>query len=219
MGIGTNYIIQGASNNPKTAVNVRSFVPWTSEAALIYYEVATSPNDLKYLGDTDSFFMRFKDGSGQVIFPITKNNLSLLSTATSSTHSSGHDAKYANDGDNTTYWGATAANNQWLQFDFSSAITLDTIKITEEVPNVTGFNIQYLSGGNMITLITGTTIHSQSFNFSEITTTRVRLNIVTANAAPQIEGMQLYRGLADSIYYKVSNGSLNIGVHGYYEDI
>jgi hypothetical protein len=143
--------------------------------------------------------------------PERRYDLALGATATASTSFPGWGASAVVNGDRKSLnaysngaWSSSAANNfpEWVQVDFGSNKTIDEIHVfalqdnwagsTEPTPamtftlyGLTGYDVQYWTGSNWVTVpggnVTGNNKIWKTFTFSPITTSKIR---VLSNAAP-----------------------------------
>lgn len=216
---GYNYLIQNASVlAKKIPVSTVTAVPQTTSLLTLYMENTGGTANYKYIGTLDAYFYRFKDGSVDTICPTSPTNLCAISTMSAS--SNNNNAGNTSDGDTATVWTAGANNNQWVECNFGSSKSFDSIKVVENGSLITSYNVQYYNGTTWINITTGTTLGALNINFPDITAQRVRILINTATNKPSISEFMIWqKDVNDCIYYKLDGDSVNIGIHGYYEDI
>jgi len=127
-------------------------------------------------------------------------NLALNKTYSSSSNwDSSQTADKAFDGTYNTDWqGANGTfAGDWLQVDFASSTTFDTVVLTEYGNRTSGFQIQYWDGSAWQTAYTGTTIGDDSthhqFTFAPVTGSQARIYFTGGGPfAPIIYEFEVY---------------------------
>lgn len=124
------------------------------------------------------------------------SNIALNKTVTaSSTWSASYPASNAVDGSASTRWasasGVTAAT---LEVDLGGTYSVNRTITKEYSSRVSSYKIQYWTGSAWANAYTGTTIGSaKTDNFTSVTTSKVRLNILNCTtAAPSIYEFEVY---------------------------
>ncbi|WP_273326818.1 discoidin domain-containing protein [Vallitalea guaymasensis] len=91
------------------------------------------------------------------------------------------------DGDDSTYWTANEANNQWIEIDLSHETQVNRVEIKENGSNITSYRIQYWNGSDWIDIYSDGSIGSYiNKSFQTVSTEKIRLYIDTADSNPGI---------------------------------
>jgi alpha-L-fucosidase len=107
----------------------------------------------------------------------------------------GYEAGKANDGDDTTRWGAAPdSRSGWLEVDLGQETRIGQALVKElGYQRTQEFAIEYKDGETWKELVKGTAIAGEkTFTFPPVAARHVRLNILKANEVPTIEEFQLF---------------------------
>ena len=144
-------------------------------------------------------------------FFTASENLARSSVVTASSSATQHPVAALNDGERITRWAATGTSNQWVQFDLGAPVPVNRIAVNVEYSQaaawgrVTSWAAQQWNGSAWVDLKTGIDLHSRennqenlhkdvlTINFPTVTTSRIRLLMMTATASPSIKEMAVYR--------------------------
>ena len=116
-------------------------------------------------------------------------------TASTTWAGSGYEPSLAGDGDMSSRWNAAGetTGGQWLEIDFGSNKEFNKTIIKEAFDRTTSYNIQYWNGSTWTTCSSGTTLGSaKTDNFSAVTGSKIRLNIVSATECVSFYEFEVY---------------------------
>jgi alpha-L-fucosidase len=107
-------------------------------------------------------------------------------------------AQNLTDGNNETYWTTDdQVKNAVITIDLGKETELNRIVLQEFIKlgqRVKSFSVEYLEGSEFKTLDTQTTIgRKRILVFPTVKTTKIRVNILDANACPVLSSVQLYK--------------------------
>ncbi|MBP3962708.1 discoidin domain-containing protein [Paenibacillus lignilyticus] len=164
------------------------------------YTTVTIPSVPVSDGSVQIGFYSVANGGNWIAFDnvsLTPVNLGLNKTIWGSSQ---WDANYApakaNDGDSAgTRWNSASGTSagEWLQIDFGSSTTFNTVVLKEFDTRITNFKISYWNGSAWVDSATGTTIGaSKTVTFAPVTGTSVRLLINSATNTPSIYEFEVY---------------------------
>lgn len=98
---------------------------------------------------------------------------------------------FVSDGDTSTYWEAASSSNERISVKWTSPVTVNRVVLRENGNNITSWRLVEHNSGNE--LASGTTIgNSRTFNFNPITTSKLNLEILSANGLPRIAEFEVY---------------------------
>jgi hypothetical protein len=128
-------------------------------------------------------------------------------TATATSEAPGHEADKVIDNKRHTYWTTSGTWNVGsstasITFDLKTSQTFDNAMIKEYVYNgqrVAGWNLEYQDGsGSWKSLVTGKKVigYKKICKFTQVTGSKVRLNITRSWDNPEISNFALYRTLS-----------------------
>jgi alpha-L-fucosidase len=105
------------------------------------------------------------------------------------------------DGDPDTFWSAPSdSRSATIEISFDTPITFDralTMEWLNDGQQIEKYAIEAFAGGKWTTLYAGTSIgHKKIDKFARVTTTRVRLVILSSAAPARIREFQLFDGAA-----------------------
>jgi alpha-L-fucosidase len=133
-------------------------------------------------------------------------NFAKEATASATAETQGHEADKIIDNKRHTYW---TTNGTWnigtstasITFDLKTPQTFDHVMIKEYVYNgqrIADWNLEYMDGSNWKSLVTGKKVigYKRVCKFSQVTTSKVRLNITRSWDNPEISSFALYRTLS-----------------------
>ncbi|MFC5404374.1 DUF4038 domain-containing protein [Cohnella soli] len=126
------------------------------------------------------------------------NNLALGRTyAGSSSWDANQTAPKAFDGNRVTNWQACNGcwNGQWLEVNFGTNTTFNTVLLSEYGDRTTGYQIQYWNGSAWQIAYAGSTIgSSKTITFPEVTGSKARIYYLSGTAnAPIVYEFEIYR--------------------------
>jgi alpha-L-fucosidase len=150
--------------------------------------LGVAPDNRGLLPDVDAARLR---EFGQAIKTRYGNNLAANHPATAI------DTSAALDNDPSTYWSApTGSHHATLEVNFGKAVTFDhvvTMEWLNDGQKAQKYKIEVLSGNKWITVATGEAIgHKKIDSFAAVTSSRVRLNILSSVSEAHIREFQVY---------------------------
>lgn len=133
-------------------------------------------------------------------------NYAKGATATATAEAPGHEADKIIDNKRHTYWTTSGAWNissstATITFDLKTPQTFDHVMMKEYVydgQRVAGWNLEYLDGTTWKSLITGKKVigYKRILKCTQVTSSKVRLNITRSWDNPEINDFALYRTLS-----------------------
>ncbi|MFD0693580.1 discoidin domain-containing protein [Paenibacillus sp. GCM10027628] len=153
----------------------------------------------KHFDVKDSTILKISSETGVTPTPLPKN-LALGQTVTVSTYGDNSGSAVV-DGNPHTSWSPNALNDQWVEINFATETTLNQVVIKELRNNTTfgiaNYSLQYWDGSAYVNLTKGYTVGDwKTINFPDITTSKIRLSILSANRLPVIGEIEAYHNNA-----------------------
>jgi galactosylceramidase len=113
----------------------------------------------------------------------------------SSIWSSAYAASYANDGDPTTRWNASAtpATNEWLELTFAQPVRFSRTAYSQFGDRIEGYQVQHWNGAGWTTDVNGGSMGGfASDSFAAVTSSKVRLLLTNFTSSPSIYEFEVY---------------------------
>jgi hypothetical protein len=104
-------------------------------------------------------------------------------------------ASYANDGDVTTRWNASAfpGSNEWVELDFPQPVSFSRTAYLQFGNRINGYQIQHWNGNGWMTDVNGGTMGSYTSDaFATVTSSKVRLLMTNFISSPSIYEFEVY---------------------------
>jgi PKD repeat protein len=125
--------------------------------------------------------------------PVVRADLALAKTATaSSSESAALSPDKANDGNSTTRWGSTFADNQWWQVDLGSSKQIDTVILNWEAAFASSYRIQVSTNGTTFTTVATENIAAPGWETTTFTGTAARYVRVLAVTRATSNGVSFF---------------------------
>ncbi|MNR29415.1 F5/8 type C domain protein [compost metagenome] len=107
-------------------------------------------------------------------------------------------AKNLTDGNTRTYWATNdRVKTATLTIDFGKTTELNRMVLQEYIAlgqRIKSFSVEYLDGKGFKPLLQQTTIgHKRILSFANIKTTKIRINVLEANACPVLSEVAVYK--------------------------
>jgi hypothetical protein len=149
----------------------------------------------KHFDGKDSTILKISSESGATPTPLSEN-LTLGQSVTVSTYGDTSGSAVV-DGDLHTSWSPSSMNNEWIEINFATDTSLNQIVIKELRNNaafgIANYSLQYWDGSAYVDLTKGYTVGDlKTINFPDITTSKIRLTILSANRLPVIGEIEAY---------------------------
>lgn len=171
---------------------IHTFAPVTTQIVRLYISRITS---------NSATISEFEVWSGGQKLPVPPTEIiNAPGVSGSSSYSADYDAKFAFDGNMSTRWNADrlAQAPHWLEMDFGSKRTVDSVKMYQNLARISGFQIQYWDGAAWQTCYTGTAIAEpptgSTFTFPPVETTAMRLYITQSEMNATLWEIEFYNG-------------------------
>ncbi|HET9570611.1 MAG TPA: discoidin domain-containing protein [Bacteroidales bacterium] len=161
------------------SANATNYIDTNIDSQLNYFYRVKAENGSSY-----SDYTRVAGTSTLLISNISLNK----SVSASNIYSTSYGGEKAVDGNTSTRWATSSVTNATLDVDLGGVYTFSQAITREYNSRVTGYKIQYWSDNTWNDAYTGTTIGAldKTDNFSPVTGSKVRLNILSATSEPSI---------------------------------